>query len=314
MREQLWKNICFPYKMTTNQVTQILRMDPKSNGWDHGSSRVKSRWNLGSLLSIWFSYGFPKILGQNLSHQVLPDQNQYITYPPESEKTYGKTTCQQWRLCPLQLTRNSCRASKWALRERWPLWHGMTWAPQQVHGWKKQVIDGISPIMYIYIHIMCNYIYNGMNYGLLGYTWITNHGSDSWDAHPSMRAAQYGTLNTVSSYRMAPPSDTQKHRIWSILCLTIWQRLKFMLSSRNMFETSSKHVCLYIYMFMFKHIHIVITYIIWYNHYFHNLSQFQYCKFTQKNSRWFRPHSGLEPPQSDSSATGTSPRHPGCGC
>ena len=45
-----------------------------------------------------------------------------------------------------------------------------------------------------------------MNYGLLGYTWITNHGSDSWDAHPSMRAAQYGTLNTVSSYRMAPPA------------------------------------------------------------------------------------------------------------
>ena len=115
--------------------------------------------------------------------------------------------------------------------------------------WVKKTSDrwNIPYYVYIYIHIMCNYIYNGMNYGLLGYTWITNHGSDSWDAHPSMRAAQYGTLNTVSSYRMAPPSDTQKHRIWSILCLTIWQRLKFMLSSRNMFETSSKHVCLYIY-------------------------------------------------------------------
>ena len=104
-----------------------------------------------------------------------------------------------------------------------------------------------------------------MNYGLLGYTWITNHGSDSWDAHPSMRKQICNPLTSgrhsmaLSTQfppgdRMAPPSDAQKHRIWSILCLTIWQRLKFMLSSRNMFKTSSKHVCLYLYIYICVHV------------------------------------------------------------
>ena len=54
--------------------------------------------------------------------------------------------------------------------------------------WVKKTSDrwNIPYYIYIYIHIMCIYIM-GWTMGYWVKVWITNHGSDSWDAHPSMR-------------------------------------------------------------------------------------------------------------------------------